>query len=286
MRAATRWALLVSLAACAPAPSADERAATADRIAVSARLGDAEQAQRERRFAAAEMALLRALARAGEAEQAQIHARLAGEDLRLGLRWERALEGAQPSILAGVAREIAGASGPIADEARRWLEAEKPRALIQALRAACGEAHRGSCAEAKSALVAEGITTPDALEALALADDEARRIAPLVSRAEGYLRIFAAEGKKKKVLERCLNARITDTPDQGQLHETCEEEAYGSDPPEEVYQRRRSNEALFRRALTAIADPAITRALRERRAQALAEGTMELPPALRAARRP
>ncbi len=70
MRAATRWALLVSLAACAPAPSADERTASADRIAVSARLRDAEQAQREGRFAAAEMALLRALGSGGAAVQA------------------------------------------------------------------------------------------------------------------------------------------------------------------------------------------------------------------------
>lgn len=289
MRAALCSALLLALAACAPAPRGDERSAAADHEAVSARLREAEGALGEGRFAAAEMALLRALARADAPEQAAIQARLDADALVVGLRWARAREGDDAATLARVAEEIAASNAPVAAEARGWLEVERPRALIQAVRSACGEAHRGSCTEARSALVAAKLTGPEASEALALADAEAARVAPIVARAEGYLRIFAAEGKKKKVLERCLDARMTDTPDQGQLHDTCEEEAYGSDAPEEVYQRRRSNEALFRRALAAIADPALTRVLAARRARALAEGSAgsdELPLTLRAGRSP
>jgi hypothetical protein len=54
----------------------------------------------------------------------------------------------------------------------------------------------------------------------------------------------------------------------------CEEEALGSDPDEKKYQAKKANEALFRRLLKQIGDPALTADLERRKAAALSEGAV------------
>lgn len=265
---------------CAFTPEGD-RCARAEQRAAELRVEIAEKDLRNKHFADAERALLRALSTASEAERARIHERLAQRELVLGLRWERARERRDLGERYELAKEIAASDTPIAEEARAFLARETPKILIDAVRAACGPSPRGSCTRARAALEAASLGGPEVEEARALAASEARRVAPLRARAEELLQRFAAEGRRQKVLERCLNARLDETPDHGQLRDTCEEEAYGDDPPAETYRRRRSNEAVFRRTLRAIADPAITDPLRDRRAKALAEGTLarlDLPP--------
>ncbi|MFO0756899.1 MAG: hypothetical protein U0359_10425 [Byssovorax sp.] len=261
---------------CAIDPGSS-RCHEAERRAAQIRIDLADEALATSRFLDAEAALHAALTTASGPEQAAVEERLGRAELTAGLRWARAIQGDPSSTTLHVAEEIGAMPVPVAAEARAFLAREAPRAAIAAVNAACGPAHRSSCARARAALDALSATGPEADEARALADAESKRVAPLLTRAEEQLLLFAAEGKRRKVLERCLNARLFETADQGQLRETCEEQAYGDDPPEELYRRRRNLEALFRRNLAAIADPALTEPLAARRASALAEGVVKRP---------
>jgi hypothetical protein len=252
--------------ACPLAPEGPRCGESAGR-AFEERLKAAEAEIGQGHFLAAERLVLAALVTADDAAQKRARDRLAQEDLALGVRYERALTMADKKKIAAALEPIAASKAPVAQRAKEWLDREGPALLARAVKAACGPDHEGSCTETFARLQASGAKGPEVDEATKAAEAEQRRVYPLRTQGESFVRVFATQGQKQKAFEKCR----TEKTEEGAAAQ-CHEEAFGSDPDDKQYQARKNNENLFRRLLKQIADPALTADLEARKQRALSEG--------------
>lgn len=257
--------------ACAHRPK-DERCPGSGERAAQARLKAAEKAMAEGRYIDAEKALLRALVTAEGATATAITDRLAGAELKDGLRYQRALSLPDKGMISKTLEEIAGAGAPtVQAKAKEWLDKEKPAVLTQAVKEACGAAHKGSCSGAFAKLKEAGLKGPEAEEAQAIAEAEERRVYPLRVQAESFVAVFATQKQKDDAVEKCVTdakAEGGDSQPEGAdatLRTRCREEHL--DP--EWYTQRKTNENLWRRLLKSIADPELVAGLQDRKREAL-----------------
>ena len=140
------------------------------------------------------------------------------------------------------------------------------------MKAACGPDHEGSCSEAFAKLQASGAKGPEVDEATRIAEAEQRRVYPLRTQGEGFVRVFASLGQKQKAFEKCQADKASDGTDPAVVRNGCDDEVFGTEPDDKKYQAKKNNEDLFRRLLQQIADPALASDLEARKARALTEG--------------
>jgi hypothetical protein len=256
---------------CPLAPSG-ERCAQADARAFDARMKAAEAQIAQGHFLAAERLILQAQITADAAARQRGLERLAQEDLALGVRYERALAMTDRRSTAAALEPIAASSTAAGAKAKEWLAREGPALLAQAVKAACGPEHDGSCSEAFARLQTSGAKGPEVDDATGIAEAEQRRVYPLRTQAESFVRVFAALGQKQKAFEKCETDKAADGTDLAVVRNTCDDEAFGTDTDAKKYQARKNNESLFRRLLKQIADPPLARDLQARKAHALSDG--------------
>lgn len=258
--------------ACCYGPEG-EKCASSDRRAAEARLDAAEKAMGAGQFLAAERLLILARATADEGAAQKARERLVPEDLMRGTAYERALTLGKTPAAQKAMEAVAATKTPAAALAKAWLDRERPAIVLGVIKAACGPAHQGSCSEATAQLRAAALTGPESDEATALADAEERRIYPLRVNAETFLQNFVAESLHNGLIEMCM------APPESMGLLT------GSESPkiicldahldpghcmprekvEEQLQYHRINETAWRRAMIAIADPALVAPLEERK---------------------
>lgn len=251
---------------CAAGPTSEVCAPSSARAA-AVRLKAADKALEAGQLAEAVRLLRLARLTGDEATAKSVDERLARAELTEGLRYERALREADKQEAARAMTAIAASSASAATKAKAWLEREKPATLVEAVRAACGPDHVGSCSQSWAALQALPTTPPGFDEAAALAREEERRVYPLRVEAERFLPIFAERHKKKEAFERCVEEHKNEPP------RGCRESTWDKDGVDR-YDNEKNEENLFRRRLIAIADPELVKSLSERQKQALDSGTV------------
>jgi hypothetical protein len=256
---------------CPLAPESDH-CGQADARAFEARMKAAEAEIGQGHFIVAERLFLQAELTADAAARKRAQDRLAQDDLTLGVRYERALAMTDTKKAAAALEPIATSHTPAAAKAKEWLDRESPSLLAQAVKAACGPPHDGSCTEAYARLQASGSKGPEVDDATRVAEAEQRRVYPLRTQGESFVRFFASQGQKQKAFDKCQADKTADGTDESAVRSACDEEAFGTDPDDKRYQAKKNNENLFRRLLKQIADPALARDLEARKAHALSEG--------------
>jgi hypothetical protein len=261
--------------ACCYGPEG-EKCASSDRRASEARLGAAEKAMGAGQFLAAERLLILARATADEGAAQKARERLASEDLMRGAAYERALTLGKTPAAQKAMEAIAATKTPAAALAKTWLDKERPAIVLGVVKAACGPAHEGSCTEVTTALRAAALSGPESEEATAITDAEERRVYPLRLNAETFLQNFIGESLHNGLIEMCMAP--PDSMGEGRSGDSKKVICLDShlDPGhcmprekvEEQLQSHRVNETAWRRAMTAIADPALVAPLEERKKKA------------------
>lgn len=249
----------------------DERCAAADGRAAEARIKAADRAIAEGQFARAERLFTKALITADDATATRVADRLASEEMTQGLAYERALGRAAKRDVAKAMEAIATSKAPVAAQAKAWLDKERPGLLIEAVKAACGPAHEGSCSQAAADLKAAAITGPEADEAIALGEDEERRIYPDRIKAEGLIQTLGMIANKFEVMDFCNNTLSVIGMD---AISRCGDAGVPTPDAEVVNELRHAriaNEIMWRRAMKSIADPALVGALEERKHKAISD---------------
>jgi hypothetical protein len=262
--------------ASGPTPQApSEPCRASDRRAAELRIQAAEKAMGEGRFAKAERLLARALATADGPTAERAAQRLAADDLTQGLAYERALAGSDKREARKAMEAIAATKTPVAAQATAWLARELPALLVAAVNAACGPAREGSCSHAAVALRAAKLPGPEAAAALALAEDEQRRVYPLLVTSETFLKGFATAKERSDLIALCASFSNESGP---AALETCMQGglAPGSVPTaadeDERRQKRTANLTLWRKTMRSISDPMLVHALDERLVKADTRG--------------
>jgi hypothetical protein len=263
-------ARMFDLACCYGAEG--EKCTTSDRRASEARLGAAEKAMGAGQFLAAERLLILARATADEGAAQKARERLDSEDLMRGAAYERALTLGKTPAAQKAMEAIAATKTPAAALAQAWLDKERPAIVLGIVKAACGPAREGSCSELTTALRAAALTGPEGDEATAITDAEERRVYPIRLDAETFLQNFVGESLHNGLIEMCMAP-----PDMGvgfaanSRKVTCLDShldpghCMPREKVEEQLQNHRVNETAWRRAMTAIADPALVAPLEERK---------------------
>ena len=174
--------------------------------------------------------------------------------------------------LAAALEPIAAARSAASAKPKEWLDQESPALLAQDVKVACGPEHDGSCSEAFARLQASGAKGPAVDEATRVAEAEQRRVYPLRTQGERFLRVFATVGQKQKAFAKCRADKGVEGSDPDQVRSACADDVLGTDPDDKRYQARKNDETLFRRLSKQIADPALARDLEARKGRALDEG--------------
>jgi hypothetical protein len=258
--------------ACCHTPEG-EKCASADRRAAEARIEAAEKAMGAGQFVAAERLLILARATADEGAAQKARERLVSEDLMRGTAYERALTLGKTPAAQKAMEAIAATKTPAAALAKAWLDRERPAIVLGVIKAACGPEHQGSCSEATAQLRAAALTGPGSDEATAIADAEERRAYPLRVNAETFLQNFVAESLHNGLIEMCMappdSMGLLTGPESPKV--ICLDahldpgHCMPREKVEEQLQYHRINETAWRRAMTAIADPALVAPLEERK---------------------
>lgn len=250
-----------------------EKCTASDRRASEARLGAAEKAMGAGQFLAAERLLILARGTADEGAAQKARERLDSEDLMRGAAYERALTLGKTPAAQKAMEAIAATKTPAAALAKAWLDKERPAIVLGIVKAACGPDHQGSCSEVTTALRAAALTGPESEEANAVADAEERRVYPVRVNAETFLQNFVAESLRNGLIEMCMappdSMGLSAGPESPKL--ICLEahldpgHCMPREKVEEQLQYHRVNETAWRRAMIAIADPALVAPLEERK---------------------
>lgn len=256
---------------CRSAPSSGA-CAEADRGVTQAQIHAAERAIEQGHFHVAARLLRMAAITADDDQIQTIDRRLEAADLVAGLRFQRALEANATRASLGTMKEVAESGTPIAGLATAWLAAERARAAVAAVEDACGPRRQGSCSEAAAGLQRAAVRAQDAHRAAAWIAVEEQRVSPLLAQAEALLAEFAARGRRDAAFGACVDRKARDpetvAQDEEVSRDACAHEVYH----DETYDQRRRNDALFRRLLKTIHDPALTTELELRHDRAITEG--------------
>jgi hypothetical protein len=254
---------------CAFTPGGDP-CRESSRRAAELRIQAADKAMSDGRFGQAERLFIAALVTADAPMVESATQRLASEDLKQGLAYERALAGGEKRSLAKAMEAIAATKVPVAAQAKGWLDKERPGLLVAAVNAGCGPAHEGSCSKAAAELRALGATGPEGSPAIALAEEEERRVYQVRLNAEAFLKNFAARSKIEKLATECKAAKCAGQPET----EICSS-AEGSESEPEKRDKQRVNESVWRKAMKVIADPSLVSALEDRKKKAIDSGEID-----------
>jgi tetratricopeptide (TPR) repeat protein len=248
-----------------------EKCSAADGRAAEARLKAADKAIAEGQFARAERLFTKALVTADDAAAKKVADRLDSEEMTQGLAYERALGRASKRDVAKAMEAIAASKAPVAAQAKAWLDKERPPLLIEAVKAACGPAHEGSCSQAVADMKAAALTGPEAEEAVALAEDEERRIYPHRTKAEGIIQTLGLIANRDAALETCDNpVAVIGWP---AMEQCVANDMLGrtAEMVNELRRRRIASEVTWRRVMASIADPALVGPLEERKQKAISD---------------
>jgi hypothetical protein len=151
------------------------------------RLKEASKALGEGEYKKAKAALETAQASsdAGVKRAAEAMSKLA--DLEKGLVWEEASASPNQDEALPAAESVAAAGVAASPKARAWLEKNRPRLLLDRVKAACKVGAKGSCVEAGKELADRCPGSPESVEAQSLVEANYARLYPLLVDAEGLL---------------------------------------------------------------------------------------------------
>jgi hypothetical protein len=162
-------------------------------------LKDARRALDEGRYQDAKAAADAALkaSDAGVKRAAEVMSKLA--DLEKGLAWEQASASADQGAALPDIEAVAAAGVAASPKAREWLSKNRPRILLDRVKAACAPTGQGSCVTAGADVARRAPASPEAAEAQKLVEADYARIYPKLKDAEGLLSKLAyacAENKR------------------------------------------------------------------------------------------
>jgi hypothetical protein len=120
-------------------------------------------------------------------------------DLEKGLAWEEALASSKPEEALATMEGLAAAGFLVSPKAREWLEKNRPRILLDRIKAACSAQGVGACAELGRDMVRLHPTSPESAEARALVDADYARLFPRLQEAENLIgqEVMIYEREKK-----------------------------------------------------------------------------------------
>lgn len=161
-------------------PSATQRA---ERIG----LKDARRALDEGRYKDAKSAIDAALTAsdAGVKRAADVMSKL--PDLEKGLVWEQASASSDQGAALPDIEAVAAAGVAASPQAREWLSKNRPRILLDRVKAACAPEGQGSCVALAADIARRAPASPEAAEAQKLAEADYVRVFKLLKDAEGLL---------------------------------------------------------------------------------------------------
>jgi hypothetical protein len=108
-------------------------------------------------------------------------------DLETGLIWEEATALANPNEALARFETVAEAGVSAAPQAQEWLTKNRPRILLERVKAACAPASQGSCADGGKELAARHPASPESAEARKLVEADYARIFPLLGQTDRIL---------------------------------------------------------------------------------------------------
>jgi hypothetical protein len=196
-------------------------------------------------------------------------------EIEQGIAWEEASSSAKPEDALPAMEGIAAASVPVSAKAREWLEKNRPRILLDRVKAACAPQGVGACASLGRDLARLHPTSPENAEATKLVEADYARLFPRLREAENLIGQQVILFERARKITWCMRDKANEGDPQGGE----------SDKPSEVFRTPCETEvpseaiptasfltAAWDKKLLEIHDPTFTRPLADRMARAAAEG--------------
>jgi hypothetical protein len=226
----------------------------------------------------ARAALDLAIASADESVKHAAEAMGKSPDLEQGIAWEEASSSAKPEDALAAMEGIAVTSAPVSAKAREWLEKNRPRILLDRIKAACSPQGAGACASLGRELARLHPTSPENAEATRLVETDYARLFPRLREAENLIGQQVILFERDRKIYWCMRDKANEAEPQGGENSAL-------DKPSEVFRTPCEIEvpaeaiptasfltAAWDKKLVEIHDPTFTRPLAERMARAAAEG--------------
>ncbi|MEP7126784.1 MAG: hypothetical protein ABJE95_37990 [Byssovorax sp.] len=242
------------------------------------KLLEADKALSAGEYRKARAAITLALASADEGVKHAAEALSALPDLEQGLALEEALASAKPDDTLAAIEGVAAASVPVAVKAREWLEKNRPRILLDRIKAACSPQGVGACAERGRELARLHPTSPENAEATRLVEADYARLFPRLREAENLIGQQVILFERDRKIYWCMRDKANEADPDGSENPAV-------DKPSEVFRTPCEGEVpseaiptaaflakAWEKKLEEIHDPTFTKPLGERMARAAAEG--------------
>jgi hypothetical protein len=199
-------------------------------------------------------------------------------EIEQGIAWEEASSSARPDEALAAMETIAAASVPVAAKAREWLEKNRPRILLDRIKAACAPQGTGGCAERGRDLARLHPTSPENAEASKLVEADYARLFPKLREAQNLIGQQVVLYERERKIYWCMRDKANEADPQGGENSAV-------DKPSEIFRTpceiEVPSEAIptasfltkaWDKKLEEIHDPTFTKPLGERMARAAAEG--------------
>jgi hypothetical protein len=199
-------------------------------------------------------------------------------EIEQGIAWEEASSSAKPDEALTAMEGVAATSTPIAAKAREWLEKNRPRILLDRVKAACAPQGTGACASLGRDLARLHPTSPENAEATKLVEADYARLFPRLREAENLIGQQVVLFERERKIYWCMRDKANEADPQGGENSAV-------DKPSEVFRTpceiEVPSEAIptasfltkaWEKKLEDIHDPTFTKPLGERMARAAAEG--------------
>jgi hypothetical protein len=251
----------------------------ATRRAEALHLAEADKALDDGAYHQAKAAIDLALASGdpGVKRTAEAMSKLA--DLEKGLAWEDAAALDDKAAALAAIAPLAEAGVAVSPKAREWLAKNRPRLLLDQVKAACAPGGAGSCADLGAALARLHPGSSEATEAAALVDADLQRVVPLLQQAENLVGQRAMLWERDHKVETCVEAACSTAGDgpssacTAEARPTCEQSASAERMPSVDFLAK-----AWRKKLDEIHDPHFVTRLEEGWARAERDGIHDAEP--------
>lgn len=199
-------------------------------------------------------------------------------DFEQGIAWEEASTSAKPDDSLAAMESIAAASVPVAAKAREWLEKNRPRILLDRVKAACAPQGAGACAERGRELARLHPTSPENAEATRLVEADYARLFPRLREAENLIGQQVILYERDRKIYWCMRDKANEADPQGGENSAVDKpsEVFRTpceiEVPSEAIPTASFLTAAWDKKLLEIHDPTFTRPLADRMARAATEG--------------
>jgi len=205
-------------------------------------------------------------------------------ELEKGLAWEAASASVKPDEVFAVMEGLAGASVAVSPKAREWLEKNRPRVLLDRIKAACAPQGAGACAELGRELARLHPTSPESAEANKLVEADYARVFPRLQEAENLIGQQVTIYEKDKKIYWCMRSEANDSDPGGtselpleslnaSFRAGCEAQVPSEGVPSADFLRK-----AWEKKLDEIHDPSFTTQFKERMERAGKEGQFDREP--------